>query len=88
MTKHPAAPASSNSTSRAPSSGAVTIVCNGEPRSLGPATTLAALVDELGLPPRQIAVEVNLQLIPRGQHAQHVLADGDRVEIVSLVGGG
>jgi sulfur carrier protein len=74
--------------SRASSPGAVTIVCNGEPRSLAQATTVAALVAELALPPRQIAVEVNLQLIPRGQHAQHVLADGDRVEIVSLVGGG
>ena len=34
------------------------------------------------------SVEVNLQIVPRARHAEHVLADGDRLEIVSLVGGG
>lgn len=66
----------------------VEIVFNGEPRRIAPATTIAALVAELGLDARHVAVEVNLQLVPRGQHAQYTFAAGDRVEVVTLVGGG
>jgi sulfur carrier protein len=50
--------------------------------------TIADLTRQLQLPPRQFAVEVNQQLIPREQHSEHQLAAGDRVEIVTLVGGG
>jgi sulfur carrier protein len=64
------------------------IVLNGEPRPVAPGMTVAELVESLQLSPRQVAVEINLELVPRAQHAGHVLADGDRVEIVSLVGGG
>ena len=64
------------------------IVCNGEPREVAPATSVAALLELLQLPTRQVAVEVNLQLVPRGRHTECLLAEGDRVEIVSLVGGG
>jgi sulfur carrier protein len=49
---------------------------------------VAELVESLQLSPRQVAVEINLELVPRAQHGGHVLAAGDRVEIVSLVGGG
>jgi len=49
---------------------------------------VAALLDALALPSRQVAVEVNLQLVPRARHAEYRLAEGDRIEIVSLVGGG
>ncbi|HEX5500519.1 MAG TPA: sulfur carrier protein ThiS, partial [Thermomicrobiales bacterium] len=51
-------------------------------------TTVAALLGELGLEPKQVAVEVNLELVPRGRHAEHALAAGDRLEVVTLVGGG
>jgi thiamine biosynthesis protein ThiS len=66
----------------------LSITCNGEPRSVAPGTTVAALLAELGLEPRQVAVEVNLELVPRARHAERPLHAGDRLEIVTLVGGG
>jgi sulfur carrier protein len=67
---------------------AVQITVNGQSREVAPGTSVAALVDELGLTGRPVAVEVNLELIPRARHADHQLAEGDRLEIVTLVGGG
>jgi sulfur carrier protein len=64
------------------------ISVNGKPRKVEPGTTVAALLEKLGLDPRQLAVERNLELVPRGEHAATVLAAGDRVEVVTLVGGG
>ncbi len=64
------------------------IDCNGETRDIAPGTTIADLLAELKLNPRQVAVEVNLDVVPRGKHAAHVLRAGDRVELVTLVGGG
>lgn len=64
------------------------IVLNGEPRLLEPGATLAALVASLDLGGRRMAVEVNEEVIPRSEYADHVLGDGDRVEIVHAVGGG
>ncbi|MBN1590537.1 MAG: sulfur carrier protein ThiS [Pirellulales bacterium] len=64
------------------------ITVNGQSREVAPATSIATLLDELGLAERPVAVEVNLELIPRGQHADHHLAEGDCLEIVTLVGGG
>jgi sulfur carrier protein len=43
---------------------------------------------QLRLGGKPVAVEVNLELVPRQNHAQHLLAEGDRLEIVTLVGGG
>jgi len=42
----------------------------------------------LELDPRRLAVELNLELVPRAEHARQKLAEGDRLEIVTLVGGG
>jgi sulfur carrier protein len=64
------------------------ITLNGEPRRVADQISIAALLDELGWSPRQVAVEVNLQLVPRGRHAEHKLTPGDRLEVVTLVGGG
>jgi sulfur carrier protein len=64
------------------------IVVNGEPRSVAERTTLAELLAALELEARHVAVEVNLELVPRAQHAQHCLAEGDQLEVVTLVGGG
>ncbi len=66
----------------------IEITVNGEPRQAPSGTTIAALLAELGVEPRQVAVEVNLELVPRGRHAEHALTEGDRLEVVTLVGGG
>jgi sulfur carrier protein len=64
------------------------IFVNGQPRGLERPVTLAELLRQLEMPQRGVAVELNLQIVPRAQHAEHLLADGDRLEIVSFVGGG
>ena len=64
------------------------IVLNGEERELGEPTTLAALLAQLQLEPNRVAVEVNRSIVPRNQHAQCVLCEGDQLEVVTLVGGG
>jgi sulfur carrier protein len=66
----------------------VEIIINGESREVALGITLTALLDELNLTGKHVAVEVNLELVPRGQHAGHELAAGDQLEIVTLVGGG
>lgn len=60
---------------------------NGEEREVQ-ATTLSGLVEALGLDPRKVAIERNLEIVPRSLHGQTPLADGDRIEIVQFVGGG
>jgi sulfur carrier protein len=64
------------------------ITVNGEAREVAGGTTVAALLESLGVPRQATAVEVNRELVPRSQHAARALADGDAVEIVTLVGGG
>ena len=64
------------------------IVVNGAPRQVEGGTTVAELLAELKMPARGVAVELNLQIVPRSRHAEQMLAEGDRLEIVSLVGGG
>ena len=63
------------------------IQVNGEHREVEAATVLA-LVEELGLDVRKVAVERNLEIVPRSLHATTALVDGDRVELVQFVGGG
>jgi thiamine biosynthesis protein ThiS len=64
------------------------VTVNGESRQVADHITVAALLAELHLSAKPVAVEVNLELVPRQCHAQHSLAEGDRLEIVTLVGGG
>lgn len=64
------------------------IFFNGEPREVSEDTTVAQLLRQLELQPRYVAVEVNLELVPRARHESHVLQAGDRLEVVTLVGGG
>ncbi|HVX59635.1 MAG TPA: sulfur carrier protein ThiS [Pirellulales bacterium] len=66
----------------------IEIVVNGEPRQIARGTTVASLLADLGVEPRQVAVEVNLELVPRTRHAERALAAGDNLEVVTLVGGG
>jgi len=64
------------------------ITVNGETRDVADGLAVAGLLETLGVPRQATAVEVNRDLVPRSEHARHVLADGDAVEIVTLVGGG
>lgn len=65
------------------------IVLNGERIALAaPAVSIAALLQAQGLGKRRVAVEVNGEIVPRGRHADHLLHDGDQVEIVHALGGG
>ena len=66
----------------------MTLFVNGEAREVEDGITLAAMLSQLRMEPRNVAVEVNLDVVPRGQHAECVLGEGDRLEIVTLVGGG
>ena len=64
------------------------LTVNGEARELGEAATVAILVDVLGLDVRKVAVERNLEIVPRSQYLATELRDGDRIEIVHFIGGG
>ncbi|MFM8377549.1 MAG: sulfur carrier protein ThiS [Phenylobacterium sp.] len=64
----------------------MTLVLNGEPRVMEAVRTVAELVDALGLDPRKVAVEHNLEIVPRSAYGRTGLADGDRIEIVHFIG--
>lgn len=61
---------------------------NGEPHDTADQVTVAEFLKELALPPQRVAVEINLEVVPRSQHSERHLAPNDRLEIVTLVGGG
>ena len=63
------------------------ITINGEEREIA-AQGVAALIAELGLDARKVAVERNLEIAPRSTYADTALAEGDRIEIVTFIGGG
>ncbi|TDX98163.1 sulfur carrier protein ThiS [Thiohalophilus thiocyanatoxydans] len=64
------------------------IIVNGEQKQIEPGLTAAALVEQMGLGGRRIAMEVNQEILPRSRYGEHAFTDGDRVEIVHAVGGG
>jgi len=64
------------------------ITLNGASRPLPAAISVADLLQELGYAGKRVAVERNGDIVPKSQHAQTVLADGDELEIVVAVGGG
>ncbi len=64
------------------------LTVNGNPRELADGASVAELLAALNLAEKLVAVEVNLEVVPRARHCEHRLAEGDRVEIVTLVGGG
>jgi sulfur carrier protein len=66
----------------------VEISLNGEPRSVAHGLTVAELIAQLELQAKFVAVERNLEVVPRAQHDSCLLSPGDRIEIVTLVGGG
>jgi len=66
----------------------VGIIVNGEQRTVEIGASALDVVVELGLADRPVAVEVNERVVPRRELAARRLGDGDRIEIVTLVGGG
>jgi thiamine biosynthesis protein ThiS len=66
----------------------LTIRLNGEPRALSGPTSIAALLDELGIDGRRVAVEHNLVVLKRETYGSTMVREGDEVEIVNFVGGG
>ena len=66
----------------------MTIVVNGERKELPDGASVADLVRVLGLEKAACAVEVNRRLVPKARHPEQGLAEGDAVEVVTLVGGG
>ena len=66
----------------------MTIQVNGESRGIGDGHTVAALLRELDIRADRVAVELNLEIVPRSAYGRTPLADGDRIEIVHFIGGG
>lgn len=66
----------------------MTVTINGEAQSFDRPIDVAGLVALLGLEPRKVAVERNLEIVPKSRYGATALADGDRIEIVHFVGGG
>ena len=66
----------------------ISVIVNGEIFRVPNDSTMSTLLERLKINSRYCAVEQNRELIPREQHAQTPLAEGDAVEIVTLVGGG
>lgn len=64
------------------------LTVNGDSMRVMPGLTLAALIAQLELDTRKVAVERNLEIVPRSLYAQTRLGDGDRLEIVHFIGGG
>ena len=64
------------------------LLLNGEERDVAGILSIADLVSALGLDARKVAVERNLEIAPRSTYADTALADGDRIEIVTFIGGG
>jgi sulfur carrier protein len=61
---------------------------NGETRSFPAPLSVGNMLDEWGLPSNRVAVEVDQLLVPRSEHDLRLIAGGEKVEIVTLVGGG
>ena len=66
----------------------MTIVLNGEEREASPKSTVLSLLESLGVVPGRVAVELNGDVLRRVDFGRRTLGDGDRIELVQLVGGG
>jgi len=64
------------------------IILNGNPHTVDNQYTVEQLIEQLDLAGKRVAVEVNLDIIPRSEHAQYQLQEGDKVEVVHAIGGG
>ncbi len=66
----------------------ITVSINGEPRQFPTDATIAALIEEMGLTGKRVALERNGEIVPRSTFATERLSENDRLEIVVAVGGG
>jgi sulfur carrier protein len=66
----------------------ITVSINGAVRQLTTTLSIAALIEEMGLTGKRIALERNGEIVPRSQFTSQTLEDGDKLEIVAAVGGG
>ena len=66
----------------------MTLTINGERHTFEGPLTVAGLLVRMGLDPQKLAVEHNLEIVPRSTYDQVAVKDGDRLELVQFVGGG
>lgn len=66
----------------------VKVLLNGAPREVAEDLSVGQLLDAEGFAQRKVAVEVNREIVPKSLHAQRILRDGDRIEVVHAIGGG
>jgi thiamine biosynthesis protein ThiS len=66
----------------------VELVVNGDPKQVPPGLNVSALLIHLGIAGQRVAIERNLQILPRAAWDRTAVSEGDRFEIVHLVGGG
>ncbi len=64
------------------------LIVNGSERDLPAPQTVATLLAAEGQGSRRVAVEVNREIVPRSRHGDHLLHDGDQVELIQAIGGG
>lgn len=64
------------------------VVLNGEEKEIQSGMTVEELLDQLKISKERVAIEINMNIIPKGGFAEVALKDGDKIEIVSFVGGG
>lgn len=64
------------------------LIINGDPVVVPEKTTAAQLIEILDLSNKRLAIEANLEIVPRSQFEEHIFQDGDKIEIVQAIGGG
>lgn len=64
------------------------IMLNGEPRDIAPDTTIQSIIEDLGLKPQLVAVQLNDLIVDKNELASTSLAEGDVLELIRIVGGG
>ncbi|TWT67528.1 sulfur carrier protein ThiS [Allorhodopirellula solitaria] len=66
----------------------ITITVNGTTTEVDHSMSISELIEQVDVPKNYLAVEINEEVVPREQHGEYMVAEGDRVEVVTLVGGG
>jgi thiazole synthase len=66
----------------------ISVIVNGEARAVPAGSSLSAMLESIGLDPRKVAVERNLEVVPRSSLGEIEACEGDSFEIVHFVGGG
>ncbi|MFV1982239.1 MAG: sulfur carrier protein ThiS [Thiohalomonadales bacterium] len=64
------------------------IIVNGESKNVGENYSTAQLIVDMGLGETRVALELNMEIVPRSNYAQTFITDGDKIEIVRAIGGG